>query len=186
MEKTLFSELVFLMKTFFFVYVGISIKFDSFISLLIGLGISFLMIILRIWVVRISLPADINGINLKDRAFLSMMIPRGLAAAVLATMISQSQLAGSERVSNIVFSVIFFTIIFTSVLVPLLEKSEKFRKIYTSIITFPSFKKNLYLEDLIEEEYHTNIQEDTKDIKKEKKEEKTIINDEDDVPNIFL
>ena len=186
MEKTLFSELVFLMKTFFFVYVGISIKFDSFISLLIGLGISFLMIILRIWVVRISLPADINGINLKDRAFLSMMIPRGLAAAVLATMISQSQLAGSERVSNIVFSVIFFTIIFTSVLVPLLEKSVKFRKIYTSIITFPSFKKNLYLEDLIEEEYHTNIQEDTKDIKKEKKEEKTIINDEDDVPNIFL
>ena len=35
-EKTLFSELVFLMKTFFFVYVGISIKFDSLISLLIG------------------------------------------------------------------------------------------------------------------------------------------------------
>ena len=28
-EKTLFSELVFLMKTFFFVYVGISIKFDN-------------------------------------------------------------------------------------------------------------------------------------------------------------
>ena len=62
-EKTLFSELVFLMKTFFFVYVGISIKFDSLISLLIGLGISFLMIILRIYVVRISLPSDIKGIN---------------------------------------------------------------------------------------------------------------------------
>ena len=126
-EKTLFSELVFLMKTFFFVYVGISIKFDSFISLLIGLGISFLLIILRIYVVRVSLPYGIKGINKKDRAFLSMMIPRGLAAAVLATMISQSQLTGSERVSNIVFSVIFFTIIVTSVLVPLLEKSEKFR-----------------------------------------------------------
>ena len=185
-EKTLFSELVFLMKTFFFVYVGISIKFDSFISLLIGLGISFLMIILRIWVVRISLPTHIKGINSKDRAFLSMMIPRGLAAAVLATMISQSQLTGSERVSNIVFSVIFFTIIFTSVLVPLLEKSEKFRKIYISIITFPKFKKNLYLEDLLEEEYNTHIQEEPKDIKKEKREEKTILNDDDDVPNIFL
>ena len=182
-EKTLFSELVFLMKTFFFVYVGISIKFDSFISLLIGLGISFLLIILRIYVVRISLPYGIKGINKKDRAFLSMMIPRGLAAAVLATMISQSQLAGSERVSNIVFSVIFFTIIFTSVLVPLLEKSEKFRNRYTKVISFPRFKKNIEIENDIEETYIENT--NTKKIQEVDKEKVSIIED-DDVPNIFL
>jgi NhaP-type Na+/H+ or K+/H+ antiporter len=182
-EKTLFSELVFLMKTFFFVYVGISIKFDSFISLLIGLGISFLLIILRIYVVRISLPYGIKGINKKDRAFLSMMIPRGLAAAVLATMISQSQLAGSERVSNIVFSVIFFTIIFTSVLVPLLEKSEKFRDRYTKVISFPRFKKNIEIENDIEETYIENT--NTKKIQEVNKEKVSII-DDDDVPNIFL
>jgi NhaP-type Na+/H+ or K+/H+ antiporter len=184
-EKTLFSELVFLMKTFFFVYVGISIKFDSFISLLIGLGISFLMIILRMWVVRISLPAHINGINKKDRAFLSMMIPRGLAAAVLATMISQSQLAGSERVSNIVFSVIFFTIIFTSVLVPLLEKSDKFRRIYTKIISFPNFKKDIYDIDS-----YTEIEEYDTEATQEKSQDttsyKSAISEDDDVPNIFL
>lgn len=182
-EKTLFSELVFLMKTFFFVYVGISIKFDSFISLLIGLGISFLLIILRIYVVRVSLPYGIKGINKKDRAFLSMMIPRGLAAAVLATMISQSQLAGSERVSNIVFSVIFFTIIFTSVLVPLLEKSEKFRNRYTKVISFPRFKKNIEIENDIEETYIENT--NTKKIQEVDKEKVSII-DDDDVPNIFL
>ena len=181
-EKTLFSELVFLMKTFFFVYVGISIKFDSFISLLIGLGISFLLIILRIYVVRISLPYGIKGINKKDRAFLSMMIPRGLAAAVLATMISQSQLAGSERVSNIVFSVIFFTIIFTSVLVPLLEKSEKFRNRYTKIISFPRFKKN-EIENDIEETNAENT--NTKESQDNDKEKVNIIED-DDVPNIFI
>ena len=181
-EKTLFSELVFLMKTFFFVYVGISIKFDSFISLLIGLGISFLLIILRIYVVRISLPYGIKGINKKDRAFLSMMIPRGLAAAVLATMISQSQLAGSERVSNIVFSVIFFTIIFTSVLVPLLEKSEKFRNRYTKIISFPKFNKN-EIENDIEETYAENT--NTKETQDSDKEKVNIIED-DDVPNIFI
>jgi NhaP-type Na+/H+ or K+/H+ antiporter len=181
-EKTLFSELVFLMKTFFFVYVGISIKFDSFISLLIGLGISFLLIILRIYVVRISLPYGIKGINKKDRAFLSMMIPRGLAAAVLATMISQSQLAGSERVSNIVFSVIFFTIIFTSVLVPLLEKSEKFRNRYTKVISFPRFKKN-EIENDIEEINVENT--NTKESQDNDKEKVNIIED-DDVPNIFI
>jgi NhaP-type Na+/H+ or K+/H+ antiporter len=181
-EKTLFSELVFLMKTFFFVYVGISIKFDSFISLIIGLGISFLLIILRIYVVRVSLPYGIKGINKKDRAFLSMMIPRGLAAAVLATMISQSQLAGSERVSNIVFSVIFFTIIFTSVLVPLLEKSEKFRNRYTKVISFPRFKKN-EIENDIEETNAENT--NTKESQDNDKEKVNIIED-DDVPNIFI
>lgn len=181
-EKTLFSELVFLMKTFFFVYVGISIKFDSFISLLIGLGISFLLIILRIYVVRISLPYGIKGINKKDRAFLSMMIPRGLAAAVLATMISQSQLAGSERVSNIVFSVIFFTIIFTSVLVPLLEKSEKFRNRYTKIISFPKFNKNEIENDIDEINVENTNTKETQDNDKEK----VNIIEDDDVPNIFI
>ncbi|MBR2051696.1 MAG: cation:proton antiporter [Bacteroidales bacterium] len=186
-ERTLFSELVFLMKTFFFVYVGISIKFDSLISLLIGLGISFLMIILRIYVVRISLPSGIKGINNKDRAFLSMMIPRGLAAAVLATMISQSQLAGSERVSNIVFSVIFFTIIFTSLLVPLLEKSEKFRKLYIKIIYFPNFGGK---HGIIDDDFDNDNKDENKDVKdkedEDKNENEITINDEDDVPKIFI
>ena len=143
------------------------------------------MIILRIWVVRVSLPAHINGINKKDRAFLSMMIPRGLAAAVLATMISQSQLAGSERVSNIVFSVIFFTIIFTSLLVPLLEKSERFRKIYIGIISFPNFKKDIY--DI---ESYTEVEEEDTEPVLDKSQDttsyKSAISEEDDVPNIFL
>ena len=170
------------MKTFFFVYVGISIKFDNLTSLLIGLGISLLLIILRIPVVRIALPYETNGISNKDRAFLSMMIPRGLAAAVLATMISQSQLPGSERVGNIVFSVIFFTIIFTSVLVPLLEKSVRFRNFYIKLIHFPSFGKKILLIDEdnlapteVEEEINSDIEE-----------EKVIITDDDDVPNILL
>lgn len=184
-EKTLFSELVFLMKTFFFVYVGISIKFDSLISLLIGLGISVLLIILRIIVVRISLPYDIKGINNKDRAFLSMMIPRGLAAAVLATMISQSGLTGSERVSNIVFSVIFFTIIFTSILVPLLEKSSGFRNFYIKVLYFPSFGKRLITDDEAEETSTYNKDEIFAEIIQE--DEKNIINNEDeDIPNILL
>lgn len=181
-ERTLFSELVFLMKTFFFVYVGISIKFDSIISLLIGLGISFLMILLRIIVVRISLPSEIKGINNKDRAFLSMMIPRGLAAAVLATMISQSGLAGCERVSNIVFSVIFFTIIFTSVLVPLLEKSEKFRGFYIKLIHFSLFGKKYILTDSDDND-STKNEVDTTSISEEGS---SIIDDDDNIPNILL
>ena len=187
MEKTLFSELVFLMKTFFFVYVGISIKFDSFISLLIGLAISIILIILRIPIVRISLPSGIHNINNKDRAFLSMMIPRGLAAAVLATMISQSGLTGSERVSNIVFSVIFFTIIFTSVLVPFLEKSEKFRRFYIKLLYIPSFGKHtIIFNDDDDTVPSTKNVTNYESFKKEDEERVSECDDDDDIPNILL
>ena len=173
------------MKTFFFVYVGISIKFDNLISLLIGLGISFLLLILRIPVVRVSLHSDIKNISNKDRAFLSMMIPRGLAAAVLATMISQSALPGSERVSNIVFSVIFFSIIFTSVLVPLLEKSKEFRNFYIKLVYFPSIGKKHIIDDEIENTDNKDNSENLDKIVSE--DEKNIIsNDDDDIPNILL
>lgn len=187
MEKTLFSELVFLMKTFFFVYVGISIKFDSLTSLLIGLGISVILIILRIPIVRISLPSDINNVSNKDRAFLSMMIPRGLAAAVLATMISQSGLAGSDGVSNIVFSVIFFSIIFTSVLVPFLEKSDKFRSFYIKLLYIPSFGKKAIIPDdecneIIDEKNATR----TESVAKEEEERVSVCDDDDDIPSILL
>ena len=187
MEKTLFSELVFLMKTFFFVYVGISIKFDSFISLLIGLAISIILIILRIPIVRISLPTNIHNINNKDRAFLSMMIPRGLAAAVLATMISQSGLTGSERVSNIVFSVIFFTIIFTSVLVPFLEKSEKFRRFYIKLLYIPSFGKHtIIFNDEDDTVTSTKDVANYESFNKEEEERVSECDDDDDIPNILL
>lgn len=182
MEKTLFSELVFLMKTFFFVYVGISIKFDSFISLIIGLGISVILIILRILIVKISLPSNINNVSNKDRAFLSMMIPRGLAAAVLATMISQSGLAGSERVGNIVFSVIFFTIIFTSALVPLLEKSERFRRFYIKLLYFPSFGKVIIFDD--ENDNNNDAKPET--VAKEEEEKVSVCDEDDDIPSILL
>jgi NhaP-type Na+/H+ or K+/H+ antiporter len=187
MEKTLFSELVFLMKTFFFVYVGISIKFDSLTSLLIGLGISVILIILRIPIVRISLPSDINNVSNKDRAFLSMMIPRGLAAAVLATMISQSGLAGSDGVSNIVFSVIFFSIIFTSVLVPFLEKSDKFRSFYIKLLYIPSFgKKAIIPDDESNEISDEKNATKTESVAKEEEERVSVCDDDDDIPSILL
>lgn len=186
-EKTLFSELVFLMKTFFFVYVGISIKFESLISLLIGLGISVILIILRIPIVRIALPSDINNISNKDRAFLSMMIPRGLAAAVLATMISQSGLTGSEGVGNIVFSVIFFTIIFTSVLVPLLEKSNKFRRFYVKLLYFPSFgKKAIIIDERSDDNTVEKNDVKTETIAKVEEEKVSVCDEDDDIPNILL
>ena len=42
-EKQLFSEVVFLLKTFFFIYIGISIKLDQFMPILIGFIITLVL-----------------------------------------------------------------------------------------------------------------------------------------------
>ena len=115
------------------------------------------------------------------------MIPRGLAAAVLATMISQSGLAGSDGVSNIVFSVIFFSIIFTSVLVPFLEKSDKFRSFYIKLLYIPSFGKKAIIPDdesneISDEKNATR----TESVAKEEEERVSVCDDDDDIPSILL
>ena len=61
---------------------------------------------------------------------MSGIVPKGLAAAVLATIPVQRGIAGGETIQNIVFAVILFTILFTSILVPVLEKENAISRLY--------------------------------------------------------
>jgi len=131
-ERILFGEAVFLLKTFFFVYIGISIQLSDWVPMLIGLIVTIILFLLRIPVVRASMPIDKGKQSMVDLMFMSAMVPKGLAAAVLATIPLQQGIAGGELIKNIVFSVVLFSIIFTSVLIPLLEKSSATQSFYTN------------------------------------------------------
>ena len=141
-EKTLFSELVFLMKTFFFIYIGVSIQLNNIASILTGLAIAILIFILRIPIVRISIPSKSTDINDTDLVYMSVLVPKGLAAAVLAIVVSQTMLPGTENVSNIVFSVILFSITFSSILIPLVERSAFVKDTYIKMLNCLNFEKN--------------------------------------------
>lgn len=141
-EKTLFSELVFLMKTFFFIYIGVSIQLNNIASILTGLAIAILIFILRIPIVRISIPSKSTDINDTDLVYMSVLVPKGLAAAVLAIVVSQTMLPGTENVSNIVFSVILFSITFSSILIPLVERSAFVKDTYIKMLNCLDFEKS--------------------------------------------
>jgi len=68
--------------------------------------------------------------------FMSSIVPKGLAAAVLATIPMQQGIPGGELIKDIVFSVILFSILFTSVLIPLIEKSKGLQDFYTNSLNF--------------------------------------------------
>lgn len=127
-EKVLFSETVFLLKTFFFIYIGLSINLKDLQPLLIGLIITGVLFLLRIPVVRASVSAA-NTPRL-DMYYMAAIFPKGLAAAVLATIPLQRGVEGGEFIKNVTFSIVLFSIVFTSVLIPLIDKVPFMRKFY--------------------------------------------------------
>ena len=155
-ERSLFSELVLLLKTFFFIYVGISIQLNQWQPIVIGLGISVLLFIIRIPAVRFAISKK-EGIPDKELAFMSALNPKGLTAAVLATQaliyIPEGEVALFVR--NIVFSVILFSIVINSILIPLIDREELLYRIYINLLSFNQRMKDVVVKTKAEgEEWH--------------------------------
>ena len=128
-ERSLFSELVLLLKTFFFVYVGMSIQLYAWQPIVIGLGITALLFLLRIPVVKLAITGK-DMISKQEKMFMSAIDPKGLTAAVLATQ-SLAYIPEVETgifIRNTVFSVILFSIVINSILIPLISRWSKSRR----------------------------------------------------------
>ena len=142
-ERSLFSELVLLLKTFFFIYVGISIQLNDWHPIVIGLGISVLLFILRIPAVRFAISKK-EGIPEKEVVFMSALNPKGLTAAVLATqaLIYIPDMETAMFVRNIVFSVILFSIVINSILIPVIDKEKSLYRFYLRMFSFNQMMKD--------------------------------------------
>jgi NhaP-type Na+/H+ or K+/H+ antiporter len=155
-ERSLFSELVLLLKTFFFIYVGISIQLNDWHPIVIGLGISVLLFIIRIPAVRFAISKK-EGIPEKEVVFMSALNPKGLTAAVLATqaLIYIPDMETAMFVRNIVFSVILFSIVINSILIPVIDKEKGLYRIYLKLLSFNQKMKNMVSKTKQEgEEWH--------------------------------
>ncbi|WP_426491695.1 cation:proton antiporter [Hymenobacter sp. 102] len=118
-EKDFFAEIVFLLRTFFFVYVGLSIVLDDPELIALGVGMALVLFVVRIPVV---LAAADKTTPQFDMALMSIMIPKGLGAAVLATLPAQRGMPGGATIQTITFAVIVATTVLCTVLFFLLEK----------------------------------------------------------------
>ena len=140
-ERMLFSEMAFLLRTFVFVYIGISIQLNDWKSILIGLAITFLLLILRILSVRWTVVRNKDGYTEMEAMYMSCMVSKGLVAAILAALLKQAGLPFADEVQNIVYSVILFSIVFTCAMIPLLEKSKFIQKTLLFMLYFPRKKE---------------------------------------------
>lgn len=120
-ERVFLAEVVFLLKTFFFVYVGVSIKFTDTRLVLIGLGLTAVIFFVRIPAAWIGLARSTTP---HDAALISIMSPKGLAAVVLASIPREQNLPDGEMLRDVTYVVVFLSIVFTSVLTFLLERTS--------------------------------------------------------------
>ncbi len=128
-ERVFLGEVVFLLKTFFFVYVGVSIKFADLRLVYIGLALTGLIFLIRI-------PAAWIGLEritpVRDASLVAIMSPKGLAAVVLASMPLEQSLPGGAMLRDITYIVVFLSIVFTSVLSFLIERT-RIARLYSTL-----------------------------------------------------
>jgi len=99
-ERVFFSEVAFLLKTFFFIYLGISLELSSWWLILLALILTILTFIIRIPAVKATVS---NAIPIKDASVMAIMVPKGLAAAVLASIPLQQGVAGGELIQSVTY-----------------------------------------------------------------------------------
>ncbi len=119
-EKAFFAEIVFLLKTFFFVYIGLSIQIEKMPWILFGLAVAGMIFLVRIPVVRFSVSKSIRK---PDACRMAAMAPKGLAAAVLASIPLQQGVPAGEMIQSSTYAVVAFSIILTSILIFLQDKT---------------------------------------------------------------
>lgn len=122
-ERDFFAEIVFVMQTYFFVYVGISIQFGSPWTYAAGFFIVLLIILFRVPAIRLFIGKRVPK---PERAVMSVMSPKGMVPAVLASIPLQLDLYKADKILDLGYSVVLFSIVVTSALVIILSFNPTF------------------------------------------------------------
>ncbi len=115
------SQISFLIRSFFFVFTGLLFSFSSFTSVIIGISLSMIFLGIRFVVIKL---ATVKSELKQYETLMSFMFPRGLAAAVLASIPLTSGVPGSQVFPEIAFIVILTTIITCTFGVAVLKKRQ--------------------------------------------------------------
>lgn len=111
-DDSMHNQITFLVRTFFFVFVGLMATFGKIEYMVFGVIATVAIYVSRIILCKITLT---NRFSRLDRKVTSVMIPRGLAAAVLATYPITMGIHNAEAYPSIVFVIILASVIITTI-----------------------------------------------------------------------
>ena len=111
-DNSLHTQVTFIVRAFFFVFVGLLASFGQFEYVIFGIIAAIAIYIGRIVITHTAL---VRGFSKLDKKVTSVMIPRGLAAAVLATIPLTMGLQNGEAYPQIVFFILLTSVIITTI-----------------------------------------------------------------------
>jgi len=123
---SLLSAVTLLLRTFFFVYLGLLIRIQSWSMILWAIILTKLIFITRYLSIRVVFHQ--RTVSKLDAMIATAMGPRGLACAVLATLPLQRGIQNGHWIQNLIFTIIPLSILMTSICISLSE-SRWFRVI---------------------------------------------------------
>ncbi len=122
LDKLFFGEIVFLLKTFFFVFLGLSMGLFNFQGARIAMWLLSILLLVRMVAVRLCVSRKTT--TRRDAGLIAILIPRGLTTAVLASAPLYRKMENGLEVQNLVYTVILFSVVAVTFLVFVLEKSS--------------------------------------------------------------
>jgi len=106
-------QISFLLRTFFFVNLGLILSISNYMPFLYGLILTGLLLIGRYSAVALS--SIKNPVLGGEKPIMAVMMPRGLAAAVMAQIVSTSGVENGMLYYDITIAVIIMSVILTSI-----------------------------------------------------------------------
>jgi len=106
------NQLTFLVRSFFFVFVGLMATFGQIEYVIFGVVVTIAVYVGRMSLVKAVLR---KGFSKLDKSVTKSMIPRGLAAAVLATYPITMGLPNAELYPQMIFFIILSSVIITTI-----------------------------------------------------------------------
>lgn len=104
-------QMAFIIKSFFFVFIGAMLRFD--LLILLGVVLGLVLFGARIPAVYAALVG--SGLSSEQKKLAAVAMPRGLAAGVLATLPVAAGVPGTEALPTAVFWAVFTTILIFAV-----------------------------------------------------------------------
>ena len=118
------SEITFFVRTFFYVYLGLLFQFHTFEAIHLAVGVGIIVIIVIVRRITSLIAWKIGDLEKSDADALFSMMPRGLAAAVLATM-PATLLAGTDiwmpKYDQMILNIVLIVILGTTILATILS-----------------------------------------------------------------
>ncbi|PWT96627.1 MAG: hypothetical protein C5B53_09265 [Candidatus Melainabacteria bacterium] len=120
-EVDFLTNIVFLLKALFFVYLGLSVDLSDPSLAMAG-------VVLTVWIFFVRIPAVLLSVDKSvgryEVSLASVLVAKGLAAAALAARPVQVGIASGEIIKTVVYDVVLASIIITSLLTYLIEKGK--------------------------------------------------------------